>query len=397
MENRVMGRRHLPLLSTPAVRALGACLAVITMVMGVGRVSAAAGATARLGAQSSPPYWLLRGPGVTSFGAFAGYVWRGDERSVAASWTVPRVTSGPKSVLALAGTWIGAQSPGGGRAPFIQVGINEAWSPVGNLYFAFYSDTKLSFHPHSLFPVRAGDTISASLRLADKRWHVLIVDHTHLRKAAFGTSDDADAVFNQAEWLQEDPSTLGGGHVPYPQLSTVGFRRLRVNSGAPQYAKVRSQWMSENGQDLAPSPLVNDAFSFAPTQPTTIGMHYLQIQVALDIALNSFEADTVGWTSHTPATTMASQRAALAAAYTGNIQALAGSQWPAGVQPLCNKLIAASKLVLNQTRRAPTRTSAGLARWIREWVVADSAVAATSQRIRRVLNLPQLFPLPRGT
>ncbi len=371
-------------------------LAAMLALLSVAPAAASGAAAGGRPAHAAPPYWLLRGPGVTAFGAFAGYVWRGDERSIGASWTVPRIMPSTQTGLALAGTWIGAQTTGPGRPPFIQVGVNEVRSPFGNAYFAFYSDTKLSFHPHTLFRTRAGDAISARLRLAGGRWHVLIVDHTHPHKAAFATTDDADASFNQAEWLQEEPRYATGRLVAYPLLSTVGFRRLRVNAGAPQYGKLRSQWMSENGEDLAPSPLVNDAFSFAPTQPTVIGMHYLQITVALDIALDSFDAHLERWTVRTPGRAIAAQRAAIAAALTANIQAVAASRWPAGVQPLCNRLIAAAKVELAQANRQLTLNAAGIRQWVIAWDRAGSHASGISMRVRRLLNLPQLFPLPRN-
>jgi hypothetical protein len=347
--------------------------------------------------QDEPPYWLLQGPGVTSFGPFAGYVWNGSVRSVAASWTVPRITPGSHS--GTAGTWIGAQAPGSRFAPFIQVGINEVRLSLPgrggrNFYYAFYSDTKLGFHPQILFQVRVGDTLSARLRLGGGRWHILIVDHTHPHRSAFGTRDEAGGVFNQAEWLQEDVSKKIGQVLPYPVLATVGFRHLTVNYGAPSYAKIRSQWMSENGTDLAPSALVADAFRFAPTEPTAIGLHYLQITVPLDVALGSFEAEFARWP--TSARKMASQRAAFAVALESDILEVEGTQWPVGVQPLSAKLVSATKLELAQTELASTYTAQASVRWLTDWFKDDATVVAISQKIRRVLNLPQAFPLPPG-
>jgi hypothetical protein len=66
---------------------------------------------AATGAQRSP----------SSFGKFAGYVWRGHVESVRASWSVPGIRVGSTG---RAGTWIGAQAPGSPGA-FIQIGTNE--------------------------------------------------------------------------------------------------------------------------------------------------------------------------------------------------------------------------------------------------------------------------------
>ncbi len=351
-------------------------------------------ASDRLAADRPPPYSLLRGPGVTSFGAFAGYLWSGNVRSIAATFTVPRVKA--NSHYGIAGTWIGAQAPGAGRSPFIQVGINEEQRRSGGAtYYAFYSDTVAAFHPRFLFYVRAGDVVAARMRLSGGRWHVLILDRTHPHKFAFGTSDEASGAFDEAEWLQEDVGDGTGGLLPYPVLATrVSFSRLAVNAGHPRYARVRSQWMTENRTDLAPSPLVGDAFSLFQTQPSRIGMHYLQIAVTLDVALAHFESDLARWTVRTPAHTMTSERDVVADAYRLDIEELAATRWPARARPLFGALVAATKLELAQTERAPTRTSGGIERWIAAWSRAGSAASAIAMRVRRVLHLPQLFSVP---
>jgi hypothetical protein len=80
-----------------------------------------------------------------------------------------------------------------------------------------------------------------------------------------------------------------------------------------------------------------------------------------------------------------------------DIQELDGGQWPAGVQRLFDELVAATKLELTQTRRAPGRSSDAIAQWVQDWRQADTVAVAISRRIRRALNLPQLFPVPRST
>ena len=388
-------------------RAPRALLAVIVLALcatagGSAASGSAAGVQAGLAAQDTPPYWLAQGPGITSFGAFAGYIWRGDVRSVAASFTVPRLMhSTHGGAVAIAGTWIGAQAPGSSRAPFIQVGFNEEQirlpgTPALDFYYAFWSDTNLSFHPKVLFQVRPGDKIGAHLRLEGGRWHVLIADFTHRRRKAFATRDETGGAFNQAEWLQEDVTERPGHLLPYPQLSTVGFRHLKVNSDTPWYSRVSSQWMSENGTDLAPRPLVDDAFSLAPTQPTALGLHYLQITVPLDVALRGFTAALPHWGIGMSVRTMTSQRAAMASALESDIQEVAGTDWPAGLQGLSQKLLAATRSELGVTERAPLRMTSGTGRWLTDWLKADAATVRISQEMRRVLGLPQAFPLPKS-
>jgi hypothetical protein len=358
----------------------------------------AAGASARRPrdmTRATQPYWLLRGPGVTAFGSFAGYVWRGKVGSVAGAWTVPRI-DGSHPQVGVGATWIGVQTESGGQhRPFIQVGINEERIAGFRVYYAFYSDTKLGFHAHVLFRVHPGDTITARLRLSQRHWHVLIVDHTHARHAAFRTTDDADASFDQAEWLQEDPSAEHRP-LPYPQLSTVSFRRLRVDSKVPGIGRLKTSWMSENGTDLAPGPIVHDSFSLAPTQPTAIGLHYLQIAVQFDVALRRVDAQFARWTPQTPASEVASQQAAAAAAYKAFAAGVTGTQWPGRSEALAALMVKRVDAVVAMMNSTPSLTASGLRHWLRAWSRENAAVTAVSIRLRRALALPNLFPLPRG-
>ncbi len=115
-----------------------------------------------------------------AFGPDAGYLWVGRVRSLAASWSVPGVASG--SSLGRASTWVAAQAP--------------------------------SLHGQGLFEVNPGDEISASLTLNRQRWTVQIRDTTSGAKPRFSTSEDAQASFNRAEWLQEN--AINNGAKPYP-------------------------------------------------------------------------------------------------------------------------------------------------------------------------------------
>lgn len=349
----------------------------------------------------SQPYWLLQGNGVTKFGPFSGYLWEnGIVRSVSAWWTVSRIRA--TSRAGYAGTWIGAQAPGAtNTAPFIQVGTNAfrlthlLGRPHGaNVYEAFFSDTALHFHPLALFPVRAGDTLFARLRLGGGRWHVLIFDITHPHRTAFATKAETGAVFNAAEWLQEDPSELTPGHVlPYPLLTAVSFHHIRVNACEPKYANVRSQWMSENKTDLAPGPLRGDAFYLHPTQPTEIGLHYLQIMVEVDVALHGFETGLAHWSSAS-AGKRTTERAAIVSALEANVQELAGGQWPRDVRRLLARLVGAARRELAVTEREPTRGARLSTDWLITWGADERRVSAISSQIRRLLHLPQLFPIP---
>jgi len=131
-----------------------------------------------------------RSDALASFGHMAGYVWSGNVRAVAASWSVPRMSG---SGNAHASTWIGAQAPGfSGRSPFIQVGtVEDRGSASTPAYAAFWTDTTRGFHPQILFRVHPGDAVSTSLTQAAARWRVDIVDTTSGRRASFSTSHSA--------------------------------------------------------------------------------------------------------------------------------------------------------------------------------------------------------------
>ena len=204
------------------------------------------------------------------YGAGRDVVWGFRRICRVGPWISWGVVDGAEGLIAgphnsLAGTWIAAQS-GRQSAPFMQVGINEAHFALGinngrvasrSLYSRLLQRHQAVVPPTGPAPARPGDTISAHLRLASERWHVLIVDHTHPHKVAFRTADDADTAFNQAEWLQEDPS-ISLKPVHALSLSPVVDREVsppEVDSRLPRYARIRSQWTSENGDDLAPSPL----------------------------------------------------------------------------------------------------------------------------------------------
>jgi hypothetical protein len=378
-----------------------AAILVASIVTGTFATSAAgvSAPAARVnGVREGKPGWLSKGPGITRFGSFSGYVWYGDERSVAATWTVPRILKGSR--MGFAGTWIGAQGAGTrNKAPFIQIGTIEQSLGLklpgfaGSFYMAFFSDTKLGFHAHVLFGVHPGDTVTARMYLANGRWHLLIVDRTRHRRRAIVTTDEGGASFNAAEWLEEDPSEPHR-RLPYAVLSTVGFSRLRVDAHDPGYGRIYSSWMSEHATDLAPGPLVDDAFTLAQTRPSATGTHYLRITVALDLALERFERDLQLWSPESSRAAIATQRVRVTTAMRADIREVSATQWPGRAEVLSQALIAATRVEIAQVRRAPSLTAAGISLWRRRWDHAYSRVRAISWRIRRVLDLPQLFALP---
>ncbi len=153
---------------------------------------------------------------------------------------MPTIASG--SSVGFAGTWVAAEAPSvtPHGSPDIQVGTNEerrSPSPGRpyDVYSAFWTDNVHSFYPQSLFAVRPGDDISASLTLSHHRWAVAIRDATSGARSRFLTSDETQASFNEAQWIQED-RMFCSEHTkscPYPRLSTVRFGQLAVISPVP--------------------------------------------------------------------------------------------------------------------------------------------------------------------
>ena len=128
-----------------------------------------------------------------------------------------------------------------------------------DVYATFWSDTALNFMPKPLFPVSAGDTLSASLTVANKmdaRHHGQQVG----RKMRFSIGAGTRAAFDQAEWTQEDPGNPDN-HARYPELVAPVFHHLTVNSTAlaPADAALYSQWMSVNHSTVAPTVVHDEA------------------------------------------------------------------------------------------------------------------------------------------
>jgi Peptidase A4 family len=208
--------------------------------------------------------------------ACVGYLWRGDVTSVSASWTVPRLTKDePRGI---AGTWIGAESPG----RFIQIGVNEGRDAPNTdadlrflvkglkqpLLYGFWSDTAHHFHPVPLPRVKAGDVVSVSLELLDGRWQLEFSDPRASVDVKLSTPDEATGSADDAEWLQEDVQTTYGANrlLPYPKLSPITFTGLKANGVTP----VASQLLYRrrpfrSAKALVATPIHNDGFTVFPT------------------------------------------------------------------------------------------------------------------------------------
>jgi Peptidase A4 family len=211
-------------------------------------------------------------------GPFAGYVWTGDVGSAHADWTVPRLL--PGSAPGEAATWIGAEAPGPTRAaPFVQVGINEGNTEGASapFYYAFYSTTKLRFHPVHLFVVSPGDHVSATLRRRGARWEIAFADRTAGRERQLSVAEGAGRHFNEVQYIQEDVTDARTSRpLPYPSLSPVRFTAVAADGAAPAPDRLSSDWLTEADGYLAPARLRGSAFTLMHVRPTAAGLRSLR-------------------------------------------------------------------------------------------------------------------------
>jgi hypothetical protein len=327
-----------------------------------------------------------------AFGPFAGYAYKGHVTSLRGSWTVPRVLNGSSGS---ASTWIGVRAPGAPK-PFIQIGNSEAAgvrpgdAPEAH-YYTFWSDAARGSRPHTLFRVKPGDDLTASLTRTHSRWLLAIVDTSSRAAERFSASAQTRAPLEQAEWTQEDVADGFGRPLPYPQLSAVGFRRLAVNSATPSSARLSAEWMLVNGKSLAPSPLHDGSFTLQPAPAlTAAGRQYLRISGPEDAGAYAFDRQFARWTATTPYSQMAPASSQFAAALGAAIQADAHAQWPASAQGRVHALVDDMRRLRDRLQATPSRSAAGLAAWraalTRETEV--DALGSAEDALRRALNVP---------
>jgi hypothetical protein len=219
--------------------------------------------------------WLLSACGGNSseqpshLGAFASYSWTGAVSSVHAAWRVPEIKEG--SPCGIAATWIGANDEGQG---FIQIGTIEQCLkptqrslgiPLEANYYTFWSDTARGDHPRTLYEVRAGDLVEATLDLSHGRWRLTLIDATTAMKASFTSTEETQRRPYKVDWVQEDV-LLPDVYAPYPRLSEVKLGHVLVNGKVPGIEQLEATAMSLGKETLAPTPLQSDAFAVQPDE-----------------------------------------------------------------------------------------------------------------------------------
>jgi hypothetical protein len=376
--------------------AVTACLAVTLAGCGGSPASnSPASNSATSNSATSNPHGADQASGAAAtrhpdLGPFAGYVWTGAVDSAHADWTVPRLL--PGSAPGEAATWIGAEAPGPTRAaPFVQVGVNEGKTDAASapFYYAFYSTTRLRFHPVHLFAVSPGDHVSATLRRRGARWRIEFADRTAGRERQLAVVEGAGRRFNEVQYIQEDVTDARTSRpLPYPSLSPVRFTAVAADGAAPAPARLTSNWLTEASGYLAPAPLDRGAFTLTHAQMTAAGLRYLRAIAAQDDAAAVTVPLLLRWTRGglAPQAAVAARRFARISRAT--VGTLSGERWPAGARAQVSALrsdAGALIVLLSTIHRVGTD---GRTAWAVRCDRLAEMVGADGQAVRQALRLP---------
>jgi hypothetical protein len=330
-----------------------------------------------------------RGP---DLGSFAGEVLpAGDLHSVAGSWIVPRARAADRS--GAVAVWIGVQGPGDrATAPFIQVGVNVERAASGQVrYTAFWSDSERRFRPQTLMAVAAGDRVRARLTLGDGRWQVSLADLTRHTTGAILTTDEGVAQFDEAEWLQEDPSVSDDGAVhapryPYAAVTRVRFSGLRADGVAPAPAELQSTWLSLGATDLGPTPPAGDAFTIAPRRLSPAASRYVALALPEDRVASTFADALTPWLDGTRGARIAPATAALTVALRRFDRGLAAVP----VAATRAALRAATRQFAAVVAQAPSSPPAARVAWDGRYAAAATQMRIAGRALRGALGAPDL-------
>jgi Peptidase A4 family len=332
-------------------------------------------------------------------GPFAGYAWTGEVSSAHANWTVPRVLAG--SARGEAATWIGAEAPGPSQgAPFVQVGVNEGNTDAGSapFYYAFYSTTKLRFHPVHLFDVSPDDQVSATLRRHGARWQIGFIDRTAGRRQLLTTAEGAGRRFNEAQFTQEDVTDARTSRpFPYPKLSPVRLTGVAANGVTPRPGELTSSWLTEADGYLAPSPMRGDAFSLTHTQMTAAGFRYLRTIAAQDDATATATPQLMRWAQGVSAPQAAAAARRFVSVLRRTVGTLGHRHWPLVARARVSALRSHTRALMELLSRIPEVTTAGRTAWAVRYERLAETVGIDGRRARQALRLPSpMVPASAG-
>ncbi len=359
----------------------------------------AAGALLLLAGCGSAGNPTVDGAGQSLFGPFAGYVWTGQVQQLSAVVVVPGVIA--ESQEGTAGTWIGAQGPTDPRSlssPFFQVGVNEVRlqashgvpGQVG--YYGFWSSTGRGFHPVFLFQVYPGDRVKLVMTLTRGHWQISADDETQRETKTLSVSSPSGATYDQAIWQQEDVSDDAGGQLPYPEVSTPTFSRMKVDSSVPRASELTTTWMSTKIGVFGPSRLRSDQFVVREVHPSAAALRYQEIANAEYLPSFTFSDDAALWSAHTPQETIKRACLEFAQVLQQAVVSYQAYRWPADVKAQVRKLgaaIAATRVVVLKLSRTPTSR-------LRRAALAFQGPTLETERladqIRQRLKVPRLDP-----
>jgi hypothetical protein len=116
--------------------------------------------------------------------------------------------------------------------------------------------------------ISPGDEMSADVRQTSQGyWNFTLLDDTTGNHVSFINPIAYSGPENSAEWIEEDPSSIGGSLLPYNDFGTVNFSGLEVNSAAPNLtAEANGIEMVQGGRVVAlPSAFASGSDGFSVT------------------------------------------------------------------------------------------------------------------------------------
>ncbi len=226
--------------------------------------------------------------GMSNINSFGGYVLNGPPFSeIGGSCKVPKILQ--SSPAGLAATWIGAQN---GNSDFIQLGVVEERISIlasFNLYYVFWSDRDLGYHPQRIGIVSAGDQMAFKMTESAAGWNLSYTDETTGSSHSLNTSYGSGVGFNYAEWTQEDPSKNAqvASNLSYAATSPISFTSLTINGSPPPITPLDAQTLADHWTDtyLVPTPFANDGFEI--NSADAYQKQYLQDVASYNVSLAS--------------------------------------------------------------------------------------------------------------
>jgi len=205
--------------------------------------------------------------------------------SVSGSWTVPRVQ--PSKNDTFSGVWVGIG--GYGEETLIQVGTEQEYVDGRSVYYAWYELLPDYLVRISIFHVRPGDIITASISLINERTSTWSIT---LRDVTLGGRFEKVVVYNSsmlsAEWIIERPK-VNDAISTLANFENVTFTNCKAtldgiteNLGNFSYAHLVMHNEVETPL-VSVSPLIGDGSSFIisylePPSPTPTASNDSTIQ-----------------------------------------------------------------------------------------------------------------------